>query len=543
MSSSLHKAPAEDSGPTKAVGRASPPGEISASGFCAACGTVHSLSAGNSRKYALELMEQLNTFKCIDWVGTAVPAVRGRLGDASLPSKFSTDYLWGDARGHMFGVLECVDAAGNTVALKAFSGQYNGEWLADGWVPPILDVNEFYRLSDPVDREIKLLDRLIAENKNPELIQKRKTLSQELMKRLHALYQLTNFRGETKPMTEVFPGGIPTGAGDCCAPKLLNHAAKNGLRPVGLSEFYWGRENRSGTRQHKQFYSACAEKCQPILGFMLCGREDRNVGIMEQWNDDNPLPTSTIPSFHHSIEIVHKDDEFVVVMKPSGLLAVPGKGEENQDCVVSRVKALFPNCIEQPAVHRLDMDTSGLMVLALTADAHRELSRQFEHRETEKRYVALLDGELAGNEGTIELPFRLDVDNRPLQIYDPVNGKTGITHWKKLSIENVCLSPDRDVRPTKFQTKVCSPDVPIGRFIQSDFEATVTRIEFIPVTGRTHQLRVHAASEHGLGIPIVGDRLYGSGTAPGQLKLHASYLSFTHPRTGERLEFRSEPPF
>ncbi len=208
------------------------------------------------------------------------------------------------------------------------------------------------------------------------------------------------------------------------------------------------------------------------------------------------------------IEMVFEDREFVVVNKPSGLLAVPGKGEENQDCVTARIKKMFPDCPDHPEVHRLDMDTSGLMVLALTVDAQRELSRQFHDRETEKRYVALLDGELQGDEGMIELPFRLDVDNRPMQIYDPVHGKTGVTHWKKLAIEN-------------------------GK----------TRVEFFPITGRTHQLRVHSASEHGLGIPIVGDRLYGTGTAPGQLKLHASYLSFTHPILGKKMEFRSEPPF
>jgi len=490
-------------------------GEPSASGFCAACGTVHSFGEGNSRKYALELMHQLEEHKRIDWVGTAVPAVRGRLGDASLPSKFSTDYLFGEARGQMFGVLECEDAAGNTTVLKAFSCQYNGEWLVDGWVPPILNVAEFHRLSGPVDREIKQLDRLIAENKSPELIQKRKALSQDLMKQIHALYRLTNFRGETKPMTEVFRGGIPTGAGDCCAPKLLNYAAKNGLRPLGLSEFYWGRENRSGTRQHGEFYPACAEKCQPILGFMLCGLNMECAGLpalcTPKLASDNHGRASSADQKRQqaaALHIVHADNDFVVIIKPSGLLAVPGKGEENQDCVVARIKALYPDCIEQPAVHRLDMDTSGLMVLALTADAHRELSLQFHDRQIEKHYIALLDGEVTGDEGTIELPFRLDVENRPHQIYDPVNGKTGITHWEKLSVEN-------------------------GQ----------TRVEFRPVTGRTHQLRLHAASEHGLGIPISGDRLYGSGTAPGQLKLHASSLSFTHPRTGERLEFCSEPPF
>jgi tRNA pseudouridine32 synthase/23S rRNA pseudouridine746 synthase len=213
-------------------------------------------------------------------------------------------------------------------------------------------------------------------------------------------------------------------------------------------------------------------------------------------DDRTPLP------------VLFRDDDLVVVLKPSGLLAVPGRGPENRDCVVARVKALHPGCIDQPAVHRLDMDTSGLMVLALTADAHRRLSRQFEDRTAEKRYVALLDGEPAGGGGTIELPFRLDVENRPHQVYDPVHGKVGVTHWRTLAIED-------------------------GR----------ARVEFHPVTGRTHQLRLHAASPHGLGIPIVGDRLYGAGTGQGRLRLHATFLGFTHPRSGERLEFRSDPPF
>ena len=206
--------------------------------------------------------------------------------------------------------------------------------------------------------------------------------------------------------------------------------------------------------------------------------------------------------------IVHSDEDLMVVVKPSGLLAVPGRGADRQDCVVARVRALRPGCIEQPAVHRLDMDTSGLMVLALTAQTHRGLSRQFHDRETEKRYIALLDGELTGHEGTIELPFRLDVENRPRQIYDPIHGKVGITHWKKLAIEN-------------------------GQ----------TRVEFWPVTGRTHQLRLHAASIYGLGIPIVGDRLYGIDNGQGRLRLHACLLRFTHQHSGERLEFYSEPPF
>jgi tRNA pseudouridine32 synthase / 23S rRNA pseudouridine746 synthase len=465
------------------------PTEAAASGFCAACQTEHILPVGDSRRHALALMQQIQTRGCID--------------NGTDPA-FSTAPLFGESRGQMFGVLECRTDAGESVILKAFSGQYTGRWLADGWAPPLINPDTFDRLVEPVDRRIKQLDRLIDETKNPELIRKRKELSQQLMKDLYAEYRLTNFRGETRALSAVFQRpGIPTGAGDCCAPKLLNQAAKTRLHPVGLSEFYFGKENRSGTRRHGMFYPACAGKCQPLLGFLLCGKNGWNNGMREQWNRESPssFQKSTVP-------VIHAGTEFVVVVKPSGLLAVPGRGAENQDCVTARIKSLYPHCIEQPAVHRLDMDTSGLMVIALTRDAHRKLSRQFHDRQVDKRYIALLDGELTKNEGSIELPFRLDPDNRPRQIYDPVHGKTGTTHWKKIAVEN-------------------------GQ----------TRVEFRPLTGRTHQLRLHAASEHGLGTPIIGDRLYGSGTAPGQLKLHASFLRFVHPRTGKSLTFRSAPPF
>lgn len=476
-------------------------GNISACGFCADCGVTHSLPVGNSRKYAIELMNQLETHKHIDFLSG--PNHHSEF----INHKFSTDYLWGKARGQMFGVLECEDTAGNTVILKAFSCQYDGEWLIDGWVPPLLDPQQFYDLIEEPDRQINIRTRALKEMEKSHadyrlLVDERKALSQQLMKEIHALYRLTNFRGETRALTEILPGNIPMGVGECCAPKLLNYAALNGLKPIGLSEFYWGKENKSGTRQHKQFYPACVEKCQPILGFMLCGTEERSDGVWEQWSSGNPKTQ------HSDTPILHTDDDIVVVVKPSGLLSVPGKGEENQDCVTARIKKMFPGCIDQPEVHRLDMDTSGLMVLALTADAQRELSRQFHDRETQKRYIALLDGIVDSDKGTIKLPFRLDVDNRPVQIYDPVHGKIGITHWKKLSVEN-------------------------GK----------TRVEFFPITGRTHQLRVHSASEHGLGVPILGDRLYGSGTAPGQLKLHASFLSFKHPRTGKKMRFTSEPDF
>lgn len=445
-------------------------------------------------------MEQLEATRCLD--------------DGTDP-KFSTDYLWSDARGQMFGVLECEDANGNIVVLKAFSCQYNGEWLIEGWAPPLFDVDAFHELTQPIYKQISALGQRIADESAPKpLIEQRADLSRKLMKEIHRLYTLTNFNGETQPLTSIHHAeNIPAGTGDCCAPKLLNEAAKKGLRPIGLSEFYWGKESKSGARQHREFYPACKEKCQPILGFMLNGAKElptnnSNLHESEQASHSSSFVKIRGQKNPLEIEVLFFDSELVVVNKPSGLLSVPGKGPENQHCVTSQIKEMFPGCPKHPEVHRLDMDTSGLMVLARTQEAQRELSRQFHDRETGKRYIALLDGKLAETSGTIELPFRLDVENRPVQIYDPVHGKIGITHWKTLEIET-------------------------GK----------TRVEFVPITGRTHQLRVHAASEHGLGIPIIGDRLYGTGTAPGQLKLHAAHLSFTHPRTGKKMELDSAPAF
>lgn len=208
------------------------------------------------------------------------------------------------------------------------------------------------------------------------------------------------------------------------------------------------------------------------------------------------------------LNVLYADNKIVVVDKPGGLLSVPGKGPENQDCVVTRVQAMFPECRKFPTVHRLDMDTSGILVLGLTARAQRELSIQFQDRKVSKRYVALLDGRLSGRKGLVELPLRLDVDNRPYQVVDRVHGKHALTEWEVTGTE------DRG-----------------------------TRVRFIPHTGRSHQLRVHAAHPEGLGIPIVGDRLYGTGDGPGQLCLHAEYLRFAHPKTGEAMEFRTKPPF
>jgi len=208
------------------------------------------------------------------------------------------------------------------------------------------------------------------------------------------------------------------------------------------------------------------------------------------------------------MNVVFFDNEIIVIDKPGGLLAVPGRGPDKQDCAVNRVRQLFPDIPEQPAVHRLDMYTSGLMVLARTKESQRLLSMQFEQRIPNKIYTALLDGIIAEREGRIELPFRLDPNNRPYQIYDPIHGKIGITTWRMLGVED-----------------------------------HYTRLEFRPLTGRTHQLRLHAAHKFGLNTPIVGDALYGSGQEGDQMMLHASSLSIQNPLSGKTLVFTSNVPF
>jgi tRNA pseudouridine32 synthase/23S rRNA pseudouridine746 synthase len=209
-----------------------------------------------------------------------------------------------------------------------------------------------------------------------------------------------------------------------------------------------------------------------------------------------------------TVEILFADSDLVVVNKPGGLLAVPGRGPEKQDCVSTRVREIFTDMMAQPAVHRLDMFTSGLMVLAMNREAHRHLSIQFEKREISKQYQAIVEGRVAGLAGEIQLSFRLDPDNRPRQVYDPQQGKMGHTLWKKLSMG-----------------------------------VSTTRLQLIPITGRTHQLRLHCAHPQGLGKAIIGDSLYGSGVDGDQMMLHATALEFSHPRTGIRQQYHCQPPF
>ena len=238
------------------------------SGWCAVCGREHRLAAGRAKQLALDLMNELRETHRIDYQTPATHA----------DPRFSTDYLYGEARGQMFGVLECVDADGVTQVLRAFSCQYNGCWEVPGWVPPLFDVPAYAAVMDPADRQIKALGRqmeqlVVGSAAHHRLKMKRRQLSQQIMKELHALYQVRSFRGGVRPLASFFAGktGIPTGAGDCCAPKLLTAALRRQWRPVGLAEFFWGRDNRSGTRREGEFYASCRDKCYPILGFMLCG--------------------------------------------------------------------------------------------------------------------------------------------------------------------------------------------------------------------------------------------------------------------------------
>lgn len=248
----------------------SPESTISCSGFCARCNREHVLYQGQAHNACLELMQALREKRRIDL----------NVSDAKADPRFSTDILFGEGRGHMFGAMVYRDAEGQTGTLRAFSGQYNGVWDVDGWAPPLVDVAEFERINMPGERAIKAMGRRMDafESVSPEygaLRRERRKMSQALMQDLFNLYRLSNFAGETRSLAEVFPGkGIPTGTGECCAPKLLGCAVRNGWVPLGIAEFYWGRENRSGTRQHGVFYPACEEKCRPILGFMLCGLDD-----------------------------------------------------------------------------------------------------------------------------------------------------------------------------------------------------------------------------------------------------------------------------
>jgi tRNA pseudouridine32 synthase/23S rRNA pseudouridine746 synthase len=360
------------------------------------------------------------------------------------------------------------------------------------------DKAERRRLDAAQDEERRALEpkRARLERRLQALERLRRIVCRALMKRLHDTYEVPNARGERGPLRALFaPGEPPSGAADCAAPKLLAHAFTHGLRPLALAEFWWGTPPSSGGRVSGAFYAACRDKCAPLLPFML---EGLRVAA--------PRAFSPPAVVNEDLSIVFEDAWIIVVDKPSGLLSVPGRDTSVTDSVLARLRARHPHAEGPLLAHRLDLDTSGLLVAALDSRTHAALQRQFLHRDVQKRYVAWLDGTVRGEEGTIDFPMRVDLDDRPRQIHDPVHGKPAVTRWQVL-----------------------------------ERRGERTRVALFPLTGRTHQLRVHAAHPLGLGAPIVGDRLYGH--PDGRLLLHAESLSFLHPETGRRVSFERSAPF
>ncbi len=398
----------------------------------------------------------------------------------------------------MFGALVCQDPAGNEIVLRAFGGSYEGMWNREGWAPPLFDEEKYKAAILPNDKRIHELSVAPPNETQEQKAQRDKErlfLCNQTLEKIYSLYRVCCFDQKWRTFSDISRQKLlPTGTGDCSAPKLLSQAFSLGLLPISLAEFYWGKPN--SRLVPKRFYPPCDEKCALILPAIL------------------------------GLEIIYRDQNILVVNKPSGLLSVPGRGPDKQDCVVTRARRLFPNMIEQPSVHRLDMDTSGLMVLAFDEQSHRALNAQFENRQVHKKYIAVLDGVLKEESGRVELNHRVDLENRPRQILDDVYGKLAVTEWKRLRVWTRRDSSGKDRKATS--------------------------VLFEPHTGRTHQLRVAAA--YALGAPIVGDNLYGekmpasSASMTGRaeeerLLLHASELCFAHPATGQEMRFESPPPF
>ncbi|MFK2589882.1 pseudouridine synthase [Bacteroides fragilis] len=324
----------------------------------------------------------------------------------------------------------------------------------------------------------------------------RRNRSAALQQKLFQQFNFLNAKGETKNLCAIFEETVqktpPAGAGECAAPKLLQYAYLSGLSPIAMAEFWWGESPKTEIRHHGYYYPSCRGKCEPILRHMLQGL---NV---------EPAPSERYSLSQNMPEILFEDQWLLVLHKPEGVLSVPGKSEEQS--IYSLLRARYPEATGPLVVHRLDMATSGLLLAAKTQEVHRHLQAQFENRSIKKRYIALLDGILSEEEGVIDLPICPDYLDRPRQMVNEELGKTAITRYRVMDRKN-------------------------GQ----------TRIAFFPLTGRTHQLRVHAAHPLGLNCPIVGDELYGRKAE--RLYLHAEYLEFIHPVSGQRMVIEKKAEF
>ena len=419
-------------------------------------------------------------------------------------------------RGKMFGVLVVAREyrEPSLAYLTAYSGLLAGRNDWSYFVPPVYDAQQ-------PDGYFKQQEHIISLTSRQSPLIARK-MSQELQLWLFHQYRMLNARGEVKDLVELWQSYYskerlrrkyplpPGGTGDCCAPKLLQYAYQQGLKPVCMAEFWWGQPTREELRQHLNYYPACRGKCKPILTWMLQGL------------DVDPDPES-LGFAQLEIPVVYEDDYLLVVNKPSGLLSVPGRIE--QYSVETVMQQRYPGAV---IAHRLDMGTSGLLIVAKTMEVYRPLQEQFVKHQVKKKYIALLEAadnsrqtrtnavrnspcqsaaiknqcQSAASKGTVSLPLRPDPMNRPRQVVDMEHGKRAVTDYEFLSDDLVALYPQ---------------------------------------TGRTHQLRIHCAHPDGLGRPIVGDELYG--TKGERLMLHAAEIWFHHPVTGEAMHLISPPPF
>ena len=333
----------------------------------------------------------------------------------------------------------------------------------------------------------------------------RKERSAALQRKLFEQFRMLNAQGEVKDLYTIFEQTVqkvpPAGAGECALPKLLQYAYLHQLKPLAMAEFWWGDSPKNEIRHHGYYYPSCKGKCEPILQHMLQGLEVDENPLLNPVHEDKEL------------EIVFEDEWLLVVNKPAGMLSVPGKAED-RDSVYHRLKKKYPEATGPMIVHRLDMATSGLLLVAKTKEVHQDLQAQFANRSIKKRYVAVLDGiVLSERTGRIELPLCLNPLDRPRQIVNKEYGKEAITEYRIISESGSTFNESRKH----------------------------TRIIFYPLTGRTHQLRVHAAHPEGLGCPILGDELYGK--KADRLYLHAEYIEFRHPIYGDILRIQKEADF
>ncbi len=332
-------------------------------------------------------------------------------------------------------------------------------------------------LQDEIDQRLERQTKLRRE---------RRRKSSHLQTKMHDTHGLVNFAARYAALPELFArGGIPSGAGECCAPKLLQAAAQRNIRPTGIAEFWWGPPPPDQSKAHGEYYGACEQKCAPLLGHQLCGA-------------GTPRPM---------VEILYQDQDIIIVDKPAGLLSVRGRSSSAQDSIEARLQLTMPEEYAMKPAHRLDQATSGLLVIARNPTIHAALSSAFAKRQVDKTYGAIVGASIEAESGIINLRIRADSKQRPHQIVDPSHGKASETFFR-------VLKRDREK----------------------------TRLELQPRTGRTHQLRVHCAAAEGLAAPIIGDHLYGGSPAP-RMMLHAHQLSLRHPSTGQPMSFESPVPF